>query len=84
MAQQQQLLLLENALTGWTRASRRKVASIVSKTTQGLGRSGKLFVPTSQRRSRGTHRPEEIVDDAPAASDIVSNPDSKLEEATIQ
>lgn len=75
LCQDPELLILENAFDGLDVNSRKELQSIVSKTIQGLDKSGKLLIQQVQATSvrpvqvlMSTHRPEEIVDEISTVS----------------
>eukprot|EP00980_Cylindrotheca_fusiformis_P004954 scaffold1051_cov119-Cylindrotheca_fusiformis.AAC.29 len=70
LCQDPELLILENAFDGLDVNSRKELQSIVSKTIQGLDKSGKLLIQSVHAGNvrpaqvlMSTHRPEEIVDE---------------------
>ena len=75
LCQDPKLLILENAFDGLDVKSRMELKSIVSKTIQGLDKSGKLLIQQVQANNvrpaqilMSTHRPEEIVDEVSTVS----------------
>ena len=91
LAQQPDLLVLENALDGLDVTARHELRTMIAKTMQGLPKSGKMLVqhvnadnvpPTQVVVS--THRPEDIVPDVTTISMMVpTNDTSKQKLVTL-